>query len=531
MLPLGRLARRLIHAGFLACLTGTAVSATAASATAASVTASEAIAAAGEVGTEQGQYRGAQADWGWMFLGLPYARPPVGDLRWRPPQPAASHQVVRAASAFGPACPQPQAGQQGLGDTSEDCLTLNVWTPGLDEGQRPVMVWIHGGGFRAGSGRIAGEALAARGVVTVSFNYRLGPLGFFSHPALESQNANFGLLDMVLALQWVRDNIGQFGGDPGNVTIFGVSAGGMAVSLLMVSPRSEGLFHRAIAQSGYGTWALPRTRHAPQAEVLSMAMAAAPSAERIAQGLVAEVADHAATPDALRRLDSAALAAAVEGFHLPVVDGAALPEEPALLFAQGRQHDVPLITGGNSNEGSVMPASGISASDFAAYHQAKQAAVERLYAADYRLGREQGVARLFGDQRYLLAARVAGAGMAHVSSPAWLYYLDFVPAERRGEWLGTPHGYDAAILFAGAQSEDPAERALASRMQGFWVRFARTGDPNGEGEPAWPRYDRQTDRWMVFSTEDREESGVIAAKLDLLESHYRQRVGLVQDGR
>ena len=498
--------RGFLCAGLLVCLSGTA--------------------AATVVSTEQGQFRGTEADWGWTFLGLPYARPPLGDLRWLPPQPAKAHEGVRAASAYGPACPQPQAGQRGLDATSEDCLTLNVWTPGLDGGKRPVMVWIHGGGFRAGSGRIAGEALASRNLVVVSFNYRLGPLGFFSHEALKLREANFGLLDMVLALRWVRANIDRFGGDPGNVTIFGVSAGGMAVSLLMVSPRAEGLFHRGIAQSGYGTWALPRTRHAPQAKVLSMALAPPPSAERIADGLVAKVSDEPATPSNLRGLDGTALANAVEGFHLPLVDGASLPEEPGLLFAQGQQHDVPLITGGNSNEGSVMPASGISVAEFTSYHQEDQAAVERLYAEDYRLSREQGVARMFGDNRYLLAARVAGAGMGHVDSPAWLYYLDFVPAERRGEWLGTPHGYDAAILFAGAQSEDPAERALASRMQGFWVQFARAGDPNGEGEPAWPRYDRRTDRWMVLSATDRAETGVISAKLDLLESHYRRRAGL-----
>ena len=498
--------RGFIYAGILALFSGTV--------------------AAAVVTTEQGQVRGTQADWGWTFLGMPYARPPLGDLRWRPPQPAVAHKGVRAASAYGPACPQPQAGRRGLDATSEDCLTLNIWTPGLDDGKRPVMVWIHGGGFRAGSGRIAGETFAARGVVTISFNYRLGPLGFFGHEALDSQEANFGLLDMVLALQWVRANIGQFGGDPGNVTIFGVSAGGMAVSLLMVSPRAEGLFHRAIAQSGYGTWALPRSRHAPKAEVLSMALAPSPSAERIAQGLVAKVADQPAAPGSLRALDATALANAVEGFHLPVVDGASLPEEPGLLFAQGRQHNVPLITGGNSNEGSVMPASGISVAEFAGYHQSGRAAVERLYAEDFRRGREQGVARMFGDNRYLLAARVAGAGMGHVDSPAWLYYLDFVPAERRGEWLGTPHGYDAAILFAGAQAEDPAERALASRMQGFWVQFARAGDPNGEGEPAWPPYDRGTDQWMVFSGQDRSETGVIADKLDFLESHYRRRADL-----
>ena len=486
-------------------------------------------AAAAVVDTEQGQFRGVDADWGWTFLGLPYAHPPLGDLRWRSPQPAAAHEGVQAASDYGPACPQPHFGQLAVAATSDDCLTLNVWTPGLDDGKRPVMVWIHGGGFRAGSGRIAGEVLAARNLVVVSFNYRLGPLGFFSHEALDSREANFGLLDMVLALRWVQANIGQFGGDPGNVTIFGVSAGGMAVSLLMVSPQAEGLFHRAIVQSGYGTWALPRTRHAPSAKVRSMTLAAPASAEDIARHWVAKAGGEPGAPvtaERLRGLDGMALAEVVQGFVLPLVDGVTLPEEPGLLFARGRQQDVPLLVGGNSNEGSVMPASGISTAAFADYHRDGAGMLESLYADDFKSGRDAALARMFGDNRYLLAARMAAAGMGQVQSPAWLYYLDFVPAERHGEWLGTPHGYDAAILFAGAQSQDPAERALASRMQALWVQFARTGDPNGEGEPAWPPYDRRTDQWMVLSGQDRAEAGVIADKLDFLESHYRRRVGL-----
>ena len=504
-----RLARRFIYAGLLACLSGTA--------------------AAAVVSTEQGEFRGAQADWGWTFLGLPYARPPLGGLRWQPPEPAASHEGVKAASEYGPACPQPQFRPLAIAATSEDCLTLNVWTPGLDEGKRPVMVWIHGGGFRAGSGRIAGEALAAQDVVVVSFNYRLGPLGFFSHEALNAREANFGLLDMILALRWVQANISQFGGDPGNVTIFGVSAGGMAVSLLMVSPGVDGLFHRAIVQSGYGTWALPRTRHAPSAKVRSMALGAPVAAEDIARHWAAKAGGEPGAPvtaQRLRALDGMALAEAVRGFVLPLVDGVTLPEEPALLFARGRQQDVPLLVGGNSNEGSVMPASGISTAEFASYHQDGAAAIEGLYADDLKRGRDAALARMFGDNRYLLAARAVGAGMDLVQSSAWLYYLDFVPAERRGEWLGTPHGYDAAILFAGAQSEDPAERALASRMQAFWLQFAGTGNPNGGGDPVWPRYERRTDQWLVLSSQDRAQAGVIADKLDFLEAHYRRRIGL-----
>ena len=199
------------------------------------------------------------------------------------------------------------------------------------------MVCIHGGGFRAGSGNISGEVFASHDVVVVSINYRLGSLGFFAHPALDAEQANFGLLDMVLALQWVRDNIDQFGGDPGNVTIFGVSAGGMAVDLLMVSQAARGLFHRAIAQSGYATWALPRTRQAGDPQPLDMYAGPAQSAEKIASDLVARITDAPQTRQLLRTLDGQQLVEAVVGFQVPIVDGTSLTEEPGILFLRGQQ--------------------------------------------------------------------------------------------------------------------------------------------------------------------------------------------------
>ena len=190
--------------------------------------------------TQAGVFQGVLKNGVYAFRGIPYAEAPVGPRRWQPPKPSTQDSGIRGATDFGPVCPQVGTEEP----MQEDCLSLNVWTPGLDDGARPVMVWIHGGGFRAGSGNVPGELFATQGVAFVSINYRLGPLGFFAHPALGGKAANFGLLDMVLALEWVRDNIAAFGGDPGKVTIFGLSAGGMAVSLLLASDAAEGLFPR-----------------------------------------------------------------------------------------------------------------------------------------------------------------------------------------------------------------------------------------------------------------------------------------------
>ena len=360
----------------------------------------------------QGAYEGIVEDGVHAFRGIPYAMAPAGHRRWLPPQPAPKHEGVRQALDFGPPCPQ----ARGAGRTDEDCLTLNVWTPAADGIARPVMVWIHGGGFVAGSGNVPGELFAAQGVVFVSINYRLGPLGILGHPALESPVANFSLLDMVMALEWVRNNISAFGGDPGRVTVFGVSAGGMAVSMLLANDAAGGLFHGAIAQSGYGTWALPRTRNAPVPAPLGMGLNPARSAESLAQELIERVSPDAATADELRALDAVALTKAVEGFYLPVVDGVTLREEPGILFLAGRQHDVPVMTGGNSFEGIIMPISGISVEAYERIWGVDYPAARALYRDDFDKSPEIGVKRMFGDNRYLLAARTLALGMARRNS-------------------------------------------------------------------------------------------------------------------
>jgi para-nitrobenzyl esterase len=470
--------------------------------------------------TRQGIVQGQLTEGIYSFKGIPYALPPVGDLRWRAPQPVGPHEGVLAAVEFGPRCLQ--SSRQG-GPMSEDCLLLNVWTAGLDAVKRPVMLWIHGGAFRAGSGDIPGEVLAREGTVVVSINYRLGPLGFFADPALGNAGANFGLQDMTLALQWVRDNIGAFGGDPERVTIFGVSAGGMAVNMLMVSEQAQGLFSGAIAQSGYATWALPRSADAPESEIQTMNMQPAAAAEAISREIIERVDASATTTAARRQLDGKKLVNALRGFQLPIVDGSTLAEEPALLFLRGQQHKVPYMTGGNSFEGSVMMGTLISIDAYAAILGERQARARQLYAADFSHSKQRGFQRMFGDNRYLLSARVLGQSMEAVNTPAWLYYVDFLTRDQRGKAAGTSHGSDGYYLFGGHMNPDPQVQELARQLRHYWVNFATSGNPNGEGLPLWPAYRAETDQWLVFAVDSKAQAGILRDKLDLLESHYRQR--------
>ena len=476
-----------------------------------------------QVETSSGIVTGTTLDGVMSFKGIPYAAPPTGNRRWQPP--AAPRKSKIDATTFGPDCPQVQNPAREVVPTSEDCLRLNVWTQALDDRRRPVMVYIHGGGFRAGSGRVPGETFAEQGAVLVSINYRLGPLGFFAHDALRGKEANYGLQDMVLALKWVQENIFAFGGDPYKVTIFGVSAGGMAVNLLMVNDEARGLFHRAISQSGYATWALPRSRHAPAAAVLRMDLAtAAERAEDKSAALLAKLTDKKQTRRVLTRVDANALVAAVDGFQVPIVDGTTLKEEPAVLFQRGAQADVPFITGGNSFEGSVMSSSGITPQSYAAEMGPALDQLRAAYADDFGTSEEHGLARAFGDNRYLLSARVLGAAMQNVKSEGYLYYFDLSPAQRPPNTPGAPHGYDRYLMFSGQDSDVPAIRNLATRMQQYWVTFAAKGHLRPSGLTRWAPYHPTTDRWLVFGEQDVMQENVIKAKLDLLTDRYQRRV-------
>jgi para-nitrobenzyl esterase len=486
------------------------------------------------VRTDAGLVRGVDESGVRAFRGIPYAAPPVGPARWRPPRPVEPWDGVRDAREFGPSCPQPPFITEGgtPAPLSEDCLTLNIWTPASASASSrlPVMVWIHGGGFRSGSGSNSvtqGEAFARRDVVLVTLNYRLGALGFFAHPVLEDdQRGNYGLLDMAAALGWVRRNIEAFGGDPGRVTIFGESAGGMAVHLLMVAPPAEGLFHGAIAQSGYGTWPLPRLRAAAS----PVAPPGAPTAEEVGEAIVQKATASgpgARTAAELRAIPPERLAGAVAPLHLPLVDGTVVPDEPGILFERGEQHDVPFIGGGNSYDGSVMAGSGFTTEAYLESWGEQVARLRTLYADDFAVSPDLGVSRLFGERRYLLSARVLAKNMSRVSSPGYLYYFSFVPAARRSASPGAPHAAEVELLFgrAGADDDgDPQAEEVGETMRTYWINFARTGDPNGPGLPQWPVYDEAADRWLVIDETPVARSGVIRDRLDFLEEQYRRRI-------
>ena len=465
------------------------------------------------VATSSGEVQGLEEDNRLVFKGIPYAQAPVGELRWQAPKSPKKSDV--SAESFAPNCPQ-----VGVANTSEDCLYLNVWTNGL-EGDRPVMVWVHGGGFRAGSGDIDGHALAQEDVVVVSFNYRLGPLGHFAHEALNGA-ANFAILDMVAALDWVQDNISQFGGDPANVTIFGVSAGGQAVNLLMSSPLAHGRFHRAIAQSGYGTWPLPRVRGMSSQWLKGWDGQPVADAHDVSRTVSQKVSNDLSL-EALRKVPADEWMQALTGFQLPIVDGVSLPDEPAVVFMAGRQAKVPYMTGGNSYEGSVLGGSGVALEDVKADLSYANDAVMELYADDVEVSEDQAWQRLFGDMRYVLSAAVMSEAMATVQQPSWLYFTDFVPKAYRGEWLGTPHAVETMFLLAGHKNEDPEVQALAQRMRGYWTNFARVGNPNGEGDQTWPASVPGKTSWLVLGVEDSPNVNPLGAKLALLTGHYLRR--------
>lgn len=462
--------------------------------------------------TTSGLLSGTQAPGGIVsFKGIRYAQPPTGQHRWQPPRAFRSKRQLTATD-YGDRCLQ--STRQPATDLSEDCLFLNVWTPSIS-GQRPVMVSIHGGGFRAGSGN-ARAHLAGEDIVYVTMNYRLGPLGFFAHQALRQQDANFGLLDIQLALQWIQDNIAAFGGDPNKVTIFGISAGGMAVNLLMASPDTKNLFHGAISQSGYATWALPRSRHAPPASVRGMSLEPAQRAETLSRVLVSSISEERQTPRTLRRLDGQSLVAALQGFQLPIVDGQSIPEEPGIRFVRGQQQPVPYISGGNSFEGSVMPASGISPEDYQRYWGSAFREVAEHYQNDFEVNATQGIRRMFGDHRYLLSARVLTEAMAMIHTPAWRYYIDHADEDQPG----TRHGTDGFYLASGPLLPDETTRAMAMRLRTHWLSFVRTGAPG----PTWPALDEQG-HWYVFDDTDR-YAPVLEDKLNMMIEHFYDRTRL-----
>jgi para-nitrobenzyl esterase len=476
------------------------------------------------VTTDLGTLRGKLHDGVRSFLGIPYAAPPVGELRWRPPVPHPGWTGVRAATGAGNICTQiipvvkiPTGG--------EDCLFLNVHTPDPPPQEpAPVMVWIHGGGFTSGDGLQFGGGtdgsviVRKSGLVVVSLNYRLGQFGFLAHAALSSEDSehpsssNYGIEDQIAALEWVQRNIAAFGGDPNNVTIFGESAGGWSVCAHLASPRSAGLFHRAIVESGICL--MPQSSLAgaeAQGEVFA-ARLGCDGAEDVLACMRSKSANEVRT--ALPADPTFAFSEGEFGSWFPVMDGNLFTEQMADSFVAGRFNQVPVMVGSNRDEGTmfVMMSHNIAGRPLTPEDYPERlryllrddelvSAVEARYSLDLYPGPFEALSEAFGDG-FLACPTIDTASLLAAHVPAYLYQFEFpdaafaLPATVE---LGAFHSAEIQYVF-GIPTKPPFttdDVVLSEQLMGFWTRFARTGDPNGGEAPAWPRLD-EADQHLVL---------------------------------
>ncbi|WP_242096210.1 carboxylesterase family protein [Sphingomonas sp. CROZ-RG-20F-R02-07] len=475
-----------------------------------------------------------------VFQGIPYAQPPVGALRWKPPMPMTRWQGVRQTTAFGPACVQPQGGPASVYSpaaplpVSEDCLTLNIWAPAHAE-RAPVFFWIHGGALVTGSSReplYEGRRLAERGAVVVSINYRLGVLGWMAHPGLSAESpayisGNYGLMDQIAALQWVKRNIAAFGGDPANVTIAGESAGALSVLYLMSSPPAHGLFAKAVSESGYMI-AMP---------ALKRSLYGAPSGEAAGQMLGAAL--HAPDIAALRALDAQALTdAAAKGGFGPwgLVDGKLLPEQMVDAFDAGRQAKVPLLVGFNQGEirSLKMLAPKVPGTP-ADYERMIHERYGELADAFLRLypsaTMQESVYATTRDALYGWTAQRMAIKQTAIGEPAYLYLFDHGYPAADGAGLHAFHASELPFVFGNIDRTPPrwpaipdtaGEHALADAMVGYWTSFARDGRPSAPAAPAWPAYGTEG-RFLHVTDTPRAEAGLMPGMYMLTEQMVCRR--------
>ena len=450
--------------------------------------------------------RGAALSHGAVFKGIPFAAPPVGDLRWREPMPVKPWQGVRDATMFSSHCVQSGA------DVSEDCLYLNVWTPEWpSKSRKPVMLWIHGGGNFAGSGSEAvfdGESLAKRGVVLVTANYRLGAFGFLAHPELTAESShhasgNYGLMDQVAAMKWVRDNIARFGGDPRKVTIFGESPGGLDINVLMTSPLAKGLYARLIGESG--------------------PVVAPPSlAEGEKKGLAVAATFKADSIKGLRAISAQDLQKATgQGLQFlgpllgVVVDGWILPRPPFQVFEAGQEHHIDLLLGSNARELS-RPFFPIAELKEGIESEFGPLAAKALDVYGVANGREPAPDPVLGsamaqwatDSQFRCGTVAELVWHSRAGNRSYQFQFSRVPPGR--ESVGAAHGSEIPYVFgtlsvagraANAPKYDSKDSAVSDQMQQYWTNFAKTGNPNGGSLPQWPKFDPAARAYMELTAD------------------------------
>ena len=447
-----------------------------------------------------------------IYRGIPFAAPPVGDLRWRAPQPVQPWTGVREGIQFGGTC-----------TASEDCLYLNVYKPAdaKADARLPVMVWIYGGAFTSGaSNNYEGPNFARKGIVYVSLNYRLGRAGWFSHPAI-TKNApagesvsNYGLQDQIAALKWVQANVGAFGGDNGNVTVFGESAGAISVNYLMILPETKGLFQKAISESGFG-------RNDPAALARSEA---AGTAYFTGKGITGDSVD---TLKAMRAVPFSELAGGLGlGAAGPIMDGKLLAMGSAEAFTKGLAAKIPYMVGGNSNEASLFPT------------QDPPARLDALKKSTGGLGPYEAPGKgepgrtinlIVSDQYIGEPDRLLARMHVRNGNTVYRYHFSYVPPGVRDTALGLAHGGEIGYVF-GRSNATPEDAAISTAANAYWAAFAKTGDPGTAGGPAWPKYDA-TDPVLEFGIDGvHVRSGFHNDRLDWMEKYRTQVIASAAAG-
>jgi para-nitrobenzyl esterase len=498
-----------------------------------------------------GEVRGVVKDGIASFKGIPFAAPPVGELRWRAPQPVKPWEGVRAANAFAPGPMQPamvaivMGGQPNL---SEDCLYLNVWTPAKSAEERlPVMVWIYGGGFISGLTSVQvtdGTRLAQTGVVLVTIAYRVGPFGFLAHPELSRESGKgsgcYGIQDQVAGLRWVKDNIAQFGGDSARVTIFGQSAGGISVNMLATVPAARGLFQRAISQSGGSMGPVKN------GEALEMSLVSLPMAEMAGQkylrklGVDSIKAARALSADEIQSVETASelqhamsqmsSKKAVTGITFwPVADGETLLGDGSELYEAGKFHDTPVLIGWNSDEGAMFVHSKASPEEFETQLRANfgPAAEAMLSAYPHATAAEvfksaKDIVRdvAFGWNTWTWAKLQTRKGR----NKAFVYYFD---QRTPSSPDGSAHAAELGCVFRNIKSwtgsPTPRNAQLSELISAYWVNFAKSGDPNGPGLPVWPTFTESDRMVMVFDKEPSARPMPHLDKLKAVDAYYAWR--------